>query len=199
MRTQVAALQTAIIAAKAAQKEAQMECKRLEKEMDEFKNNRESKLEQLRKDIAKKKKDLTTQTGAVKVMQREVQTVELELEQMDKDLASAKEEILAAHRTTENSKVEYTLLQKSISETQAEHDRIEVQLREETKLLSAFAKELDELDRFKKVKEADIANLDVEERKIGHELEKMAVESKKNEQSLRALADKYAWIEEESS
>jgi structural maintenance of chromosome 2 len=69
------------------------DCKRLEKEMDDFKNNKDSKLKEIKvsclahesgqadhqADIVSKKKELGKQTTQVKTRQKEIQTIELEL------------------------------------------------------------------------------------------------------------------------
>lgn len=65
--------------AKEKQKAASADCKRLEKEMDDFKNNKDSKLKEIKADIAEKKKELAKQTLQVKSRQKEVQTAELEI------------------------------------------------------------------------------------------------------------------------
>lgn len=46
--------------------------------MDEFKNNRESKLKEIKDDISKKKAAHSKQTLGVKTMQRNLQTASLE-------------------------------------------------------------------------------------------------------------------------
>lgn len=68
-----------IAKAKASQADFASECQRLEKEMHEFKNNRESKLEELRADITKRKAAVAKHTSEMKAMQKEVQTADLEL------------------------------------------------------------------------------------------------------------------------
>ena len=167
--------------------------------MDEFKNNREGKLDELKKDIARKRADLTKQTTAVKAMQREVQTSELELEQMGVDIETSRGEIVEAKKTVEKSTRELGKLEQGIKQTQSEHDEAEAQLRDEAKQLSAFTRELDELDNVRKRKETEMANLDVEEKRIAHDIEKLASESKKVEQSVKNLENKYTWIADESA
>ena len=48
LKTTISELTQSIVDSKAKQKEALADCKRIEKEMDEFKNNRGSKLEQIK-------------------------------------------------------------------------------------------------------------------------------------------------------
>lgn len=198
IKEQITTLQKGITASKQQQREAEAECKRLEKEMNEFKNNRESKLDQLKKEIAKKKADLAKQTTSVKAMQKEVQTSELELEQMDKDIESSKVEVVDAGKQVEKSKKEAAALEQAIARVKDEHDTVKTQFDNETAQLKAFSRELDELDQARKRKEAEIANLDVEEKKIAHELERLAADVKKTEKDVKNLENKYTWVAEES-
>lgn len=198
LKEQIKESQASITAAKQQQKDAEAECKRLAKEMNEFKNNREGKLNEIRKDITKKKADLAKQTTAVKAVQKEIQTIELELEQMDKDLSTTQSEIAEAKKAVLRSQKEHSNLQASIDTLQSEHDIVESDLREETKILSAFSQELDELDKVKKAKEKELANIDVEEKKIAHDLERLDADAKKTKQALVNYQNKYTWIEDDS-
>lgn len=86
-------LKETMASAKEKQKAAAAECKRLEKEMADFKNNKDSKLTELRVStaessqahaddqatIATKKKELQKRTTELKTRQKEAQTAELEL------------------------------------------------------------------------------------------------------------------------
>lgn len=72
-------LKDAIAQAKAKQQEARAECKKLEQDMDDFKNNKDSKLKELKNDIATLKAQLAKQSLVVKTGQKEVQILELEL------------------------------------------------------------------------------------------------------------------------
>lgn len=71
--------QEMIKASKEKQKVATADCKRLEKEMADFKNNKDFKLNEIKADIASRKKELAKSTTMMKTRQKEVQTAELEL------------------------------------------------------------------------------------------------------------------------
>lgn len=94
-KKRLAELKQVIDSAKEKQKAASAEVKRLDKEMADFKNNKDSKLKEIKvssavrpigveltarqADIASKKKELGKQTLQVKTRQKEVQTAELEI------------------------------------------------------------------------------------------------------------------------
>ena len=94
----IAELQAAIQTAQAKQKEAKAEIKKLEKDMADFKNNKEGKIDELKvgrdhsfalsgflthlslqKQVTKQKSDLQKHTAQMKIQQKEVQTAGLEL------------------------------------------------------------------------------------------------------------------------
>jgi len=107
-------------------------------------------------------------------------------------------EIAEAQRAVEKSKTELSKLEQAIDAAQAEHDVVDAQLKEETKLLSSFSRELDELEKAKKAKEAEIADFEVEEKRLQHDLEKLLTDNKKIDAGLTNLCNKYTWVEEES-
>jgi hypothetical protein len=92
-------LKAAVQTAKDKQKAASQECKKLERDMDEFKNNKEGKIDELKvgfmlclivncrlmgsgilkRDISKQKAALQRHAVIVKTQQKELQTATLEL------------------------------------------------------------------------------------------------------------------------
>jgi structural maintenance of chromosome 2 len=58
---------------------AKEECKKLERDMAEFKNNKEGKTDELKADISKQKSALQKHAVIVKTEQKELQTATLEL------------------------------------------------------------------------------------------------------------------------
>ncbi|KAF9233061.1 condensin complex subunit SMC2 [Melanogaster broomeanus] len=75
----IAGLREAVEAAKAKQKAAEDDVKKLEKDMREFKDNKEGKIIELKGDISKQKTALQKQAVVVKTRQKEHQTAVLEL------------------------------------------------------------------------------------------------------------------------
>lgn len=71
-------LKAAIVAAKEKQKTAEDDIKKLNRDMAEFKDNKEGKIEQLKEDISKQKGALQKHAVVVKTQQKELQTATLE-------------------------------------------------------------------------------------------------------------------------
>lgn len=61
------------------QAEAKDECHKLEKDMEDFKNNKDGKIAELKGQISKQKSLLQKQSVVVKTHQKELQTAKLEL------------------------------------------------------------------------------------------------------------------------
>ncbi|KAH8835809.1 hypothetical protein DL96DRAFT_89837 [Flagelloscypha sp. PMI_526] len=68
------------------QKEAKVEIKKLEKDMEEFKDNKEGKIEELRVRINKERSQLQKHQVQVSTKKKEVQTASLEKEQIEREL-----------------------------------------------------------------------------------------------------------------
>lgn len=64
---------------KQKQADAKAECKQLEKDMDDFKNNKEGKITELKGQVSKRKGELQKHSVLVKTQQKELQTAVLEL------------------------------------------------------------------------------------------------------------------------
>ena len=79
MRNAIEELHEAVASYKQKQVDAKAECQRLEKDMDDFKNNKEGKISELKGQISKQKTELQKQSVVVKTQQKELQTATLEL------------------------------------------------------------------------------------------------------------------------
>lgn len=79
MKKTLVELKNAVEEAKKRQQEAKTLCKKLEKDMDDFKNNKDSKLKELKGDITKQKAAVSKQATILKTLQKELQTAALEL------------------------------------------------------------------------------------------------------------------------
>ena len=86
MKKSLAELKEAVKAALAKQKEAKQQCDKFEQDMNEFKNNKDSKLKELKGDITKQKSALSKHAAELKILQKELQTATLELGELCRPL-----------------------------------------------------------------------------------------------------------------
>ncbi|KAM0749892.1 RecF/RecN/SMC protein [Meredithblackwellia eburnea MCA 4105] len=197
IKTTIAELTATIADSQKKQKEANAECKRIEKEMEEFKNNRGSKLDQIKAEIKKKKFEVNQHTVAVKTLKGEVQTAELELEQMEKDIAAGGVELSEARSNVNKTRSTLAALKAEVDQKAKELKVIEGRIAEETKMLTAFTEELDALGEAIKVKQTEIANGEVEVQDLKTMIEKLKGSNKGAADAVAKLEAQYSWIEDE--
>lgn len=93
MKQNVAQLKEDAKAAKVRQDEAGKDIKRIERDMSEFNNNKDSKLAELKSSLDKLKRALTKNNASIKPLQSEVREAMVESEQCGSDLAAAQEQL----------------------------------------------------------------------------------------------------------
>lgn len=99
MKANIEQLKQNIFDAKTRQTEASKDIKRIEKDMSEFNDNKDSKLAELQASLDSLKKKLSKNSNSVKTLQKELQNSRLELEQVGSDLSAAEEQSSEAENT----------------------------------------------------------------------------------------------------
>ncbi|CDO76576.1 hypothetical protein BN946_scf184950.g2 [Trametes cinnabarina] len=193
----IADLQAAINSAKEKQKTAKDEIKKLEKDMDDFKNNKEGKIDELKADVTKQKAALQKHSVVVKTQHRDLQTATLELEQMEQD-------IVAAEAHIEEARADVKKLQKGLGKLQAELKsfqdalaKAERKLQEERATLSRYDEELKALEQVIKEKKKAISEHELTITKKEHDIATLQRERTVAENQATNLEKQYEWIIEE--
>jgi structural maintenance of chromosome 2 len=119
MKASIAEAKTAISEAKARQDEAAKEVKKIEKDMSEFSNNKDSKLAELQKSLETLKRSLTKDSTAIKPLQQDAREAKLEMEQCSGDLGTAKE-------TLEEVDSSLQVQREEIATLEADQNRVKV-------------------------------------------------------------------------
>ena len=96
MRANIEELKKAIADAKSRHAVAAADIKRIEKDMAEFDNNKDSKLAELQKSVDSLNKALSKNSISVKTLQKELQASRLDAEQAGSDLTAAEEQLAEA-------------------------------------------------------------------------------------------------------
>jgi structural maintenance of chromosome 2 len=99
MKANIEQLKKDISDAKNRQTEASKDIKRIEKDMSEFSNNKDSKLAELQTSLDTLKKSLSKNSASVKELQRELQASRLDSEQVGSDLSAAEEQLTESINT----------------------------------------------------------------------------------------------------
>ncbi|PIL32520.1 hypothetical protein GSI_05223 [Ganoderma sinense ZZ0214-1] len=198
MKKTIADLQAAIQTAQEKQKEAKAEIKKLEKDMADFKNNKEGKIDELKKEVTKQKAELQKHNVLVKTQQREVQTASLEFDQLGSDITLAETQIEEARAAVEKLHHELDKLKGEVKTHEAAAAKAEQKLAEERATLSRYDEELKSLDRVIREKKASIADVDLEIGKRELEMAALAKEKASLEKIAADLEKQYDWIADES-
>ncbi|KAL4917275.1 hypothetical protein BDW62DRAFT_86884 [Aspergillus aurantiobrunneus] len=99
MKANIEQLKQNISDAKARQSEASKDIKRIEKDMSEFNDNKDSKLAELQSALNTLKKSLDKNSNSVKNLHKELQASRLESEQVGSDLSAAEEQYTESENT----------------------------------------------------------------------------------------------------
>ncbi|KAH0061510.1 putative nuclear condensin complex subunit Smc2, partial [Aureobasidium melanogenum] len=129
-------LKQSIVEAKARQDEATKEVKRIEKDMHDFNNNKDSKLVELQTALDKLKKSLSKNSASIRPLQQEVRDAMLEAEQCGSDLAAAQEQFQDAELNLKTQQEELKSLMTEGQAVKNAHDYAQAQLDDERKKLS---------------------------------------------------------------
>ncbi|KAG8906895.1 Structural maintenance of chromosomes protein 2 [Tulasnella sp. 403] len=197
LKQSIAELKQAVQTAKTKQKEAADECKKLERDMDDFKHNKDSKLKELKAEIAKQKSELSKFNTVVKQRQKELQTAQLELEQMEKDISSSTARVNEAQENLVALREDLKEQETELAKYQASHEKNVARLKKERATLTRFDEELTALDQVIKEKRQGITDVDLEVQKAQHDLKAMEGSISGLVSQVKKLESKYEWIEEE--
>ncbi|CAO1635759.1 unnamed protein product [Sympodiomycopsis kandeliae] len=196
-RKSIAELNETIASAKEKQKGCAAEIKRLEKEMSEFENNKDSKIDELKAQVKKMKASIQKQSVNVKSQQNEVRTLELELEGADKEISEAEETLEESRRSAQGLEDDLAQLRQDMENMQKESEQTESDLKTEKAALTAFDEELGALQNASKAKKQEMADIELEVKKLAHDVEKIEQEVQSLQKGYRAIEKEFDWILEE--
>ncbi|KAG0153939.1 hypothetical protein PDIDSM_1318 [Penicillium digitatum] len=197
MRVNIEQLKKDIADAKSRQAEASKDIKRIEKDIGEFSNNKDSKLEELQTTLDKLKKSYTKNSSSVKELQKELQTSRLDSEQVGSDLFAAEEQLVESDNTLSAQLEEIESQKREQARLKDAHDIAQAQLDDERAKLTGFDEELRELEQAMKKKSSQITEDGLEAQKIGHQLEKLQKDQYTASQAVAHMEQEHEWIADE--
>ncbi|KAG0380118.1 Structural maintenance of chromosomes protein 2 [Mortierella sp. AD032] len=169
-------------------------CQEIDKEMNDFKNNKDGKLQELTQNHAKAKAELVKNAPRVKAMQREYQTLELELEQLEKDVRTANQELSESEALSTNLKSDRDHLQAEVKTLETALEKAQTEFEREKAQLSAYDEELKELEALAKHKAKTLADNRLELQNLAHETDRLSKEKQSMSRTIKDLEEENDWI-----
>ncbi|GAD93841.1 hypothetical protein AN5899.2 [Paecilomyces variotii No. 5] len=197
MKANIEQLHKDIADAKTRQTEATKDIKRIEKDMSEFNNNKDSKLAQLQSSLDALKKSLNKNSISVKTLQKELQASRLDSEQAGSDLSAAEEQLSESDAALKAQLEEVESLKREQSRIKDAHDIAQAQLEDERAKLTGFDDELRDLEDAMRSKSSRITEESLEMQKLGHQLEKLHKDQQAAAQMVANMEKEHEWIADE--
>lgn len=217
MKENIDQLKKTIEDAKARHDEASKDIKRIEKDMAEFDDNKDSKLAELQSSLETLNKALNKNSVSVKTLQKKLQASRLDSEQAGSDVTAAEEQLAEADtavkghmeevnnlkKEQERAKVRYSnaaikfIPKLDSHRSQEAHDHAQAQLEDEQAKLTRFDDELRDLEEAKRSKSSQITEEGLELQKLGHQLEKLHKDQQNAAQLVANMEKEHEWIHEE--
>ncbi|KAI2789082.1 Structural maintenance of chromosomes protein 2 [Penicillium oxalicum] len=197
MKSNIEQLKTDIVDAKTRHAEAIKDIKRIEKDMSEFNNNKDTKLAELQDSLNSLKKSLNKNSASVKELQKELQSSRLDSEQVGSDLSAAEEQLAESENTLQAQVEEIQSLQREQSRLKDAHEIAQAQLDDERAKLTGFDEELRDLEEAMQSKSSQITEGGLEMQKLGHQLEKLQKDQQNAAQAVSHMEQEHEWIADE--
>ncbi|KAL8947957.1 MAG: hypothetical protein Q9183_007737, partial [Haloplaca sp. 2 TL-2023] len=197
MKSNIEQLKKDVADAKTRQGEATKDIKRIEKDMSDFSNNKDSKLAELQDSLAALKKTQTKSSISVKTFQKEVQSARLESEQAGADLSAAQEQLSDTDEALKVQSAEIDQIKQEQAQAKDAQDIAQARLDDERSKLTGFDEELKALENASRSKTSRITEEGLEMQKLGHAVDKSQKEQQTASQSLKHMESEHEWIADE--
>ncbi|CAO3620284.1 unnamed protein product [Mucor fragilis] len=197
LKEQITQQQDAMRRAQQDKERAIEECTRIEAEMADFNDNKDTKLDEMNVRVDKLKRQLKKSGIKLNDMQRAVQTFELEIEQMEADIVSCDEEMQKVRDAIEEYKTFMADMTKEMAEINSALEDTNMALETENRILNAHNEEFNDLCTIHDRKAAELVELNLKLQKITHESERFQKEKQTSEQTVRDLEAQNEWIADE--
>ncbi|KAI9892486.1 MAG: Structural maintenance of chromosomes protein 2 [Vezdaea aestivalis] len=194
MKSNIVTLKDNIVSAKLRYSEATADIRKVERDMKDFDDNKDSKLAELQRVIEALKKTVVKNSASLKSLQKEVQAAQLESEQAGADLSAAQEQLGEINSGIDSQSQEVDSLAREQKKVKDEQDIAQAHLDDERAKLTGFDEELRALEEAIRSKETRITEESLEAQKLGHQIEKFLKEQQAAQQSVMSMEQEHEWI-----
>ncbi|KAI6245089.1 Structural maintenance of chromosomes protein 2 [Erysiphe necator] len=197
MKLNVSQMKDDLKEAKKRQEQANLDVKRIEKDIVDFHSNKDGKLIELQTSLDLLRKSLTSNLRNFKDLQKKLQEARLDLEQAGSDLSTTQDQLHDIEQILLTQDKEIHILDEKKKEIQKKHDNAHALLLEEHAKLTGFDEELNSLEQISRSKSAKIVEGSLEIQKIGHQIEKSCKEIQAAKQAITSMEKEHGWIIDE--
>ncbi|GBC02978.1 hypothetical protein RclHR1_04910011 [Rhizophagus clarus] len=194
IKSQIAEHENTIVESQEKQRAALDSYQRIEEEMNEYKNNRDSKLKDIKESVLKGKSEIAQSDQVVINMQRHVRTMRLEIKQIEEDLLNANDEIENVDNNIKQLSQIAESLRNELDQFKNSLDQVQAELEKEREILSAFDEEIVEFQTAVKAKTSQLTEAQLEMSKINHDIEKVQKDVVAAQQSVLRMENEHDWI-----
>ncbi|KAG0872348.1 hypothetical protein G6F16_005241 [Rhizopus arrhizus] len=197
IKEQILQQESAMEQARKDKEKAFSECRRIESEMADFNNNKDTKLDEMTSRVEKLKSQLKRSASKLKDMQRTVQTFELEIEQTEIDIKTCEEDMEKVRSNITEYKTQMAAIQEEVDSIEANITEAKEALGVETRELSARNEELKELNTLHQRKSEEVVELNLKVQKLSHDIDQFQKDRQYSQQAVDDLEAQHEWISDE--
>lgn len=171
----------------------------LNKEIENYKSNRENVIKSLESKLKNAKNQLQKSEKNYRIMKEDYEMRVMEINQLKQDNESFFKQINEIKSQIEKYEKEYEELNKDYQETYKKYSDCKELLDNRKNKLLLCNREIEELVKSKENKNKETENCDLQLKKIQHIIDRMDKDKESAEQQIKKLLDKNPWISQDES
>ncbi|ANB14486.1 condensin subunit SMC2 [Sugiyamaella lignohabitans] len=177
--------------------EGGIELSRIEKDMNEFKQNKGSKLGQLKAKVEKLRASYTQSEQVVKQKLEVFQTAQVEIEQLTDDVSTMKEQLEDKTNSIQDLAASIESINAQLKRAAQTESTYLQQLEAEKSALTGMDDELNTMEEIRDKKRKLVTEQGLESQKLRHEIENLSKEHESLQHAISGLDQKYEWIQDQ--
>ena len=190
-------IQCKLVKAQEEKKQAETKCKAIEKDMKEFSNNRESKLKDIKDEIAAGKKDIAKMQPLVAQMQQELDICREKLASFGREEKQLMSQVEASAKTIETLTEQAQQLKSDVRAVQKRLDASTSELEHERSALAKYDERIEAFETEKREKTQQIEDGKLELKSIETDLAKASTDYSNAKQVMQRLEKQFVWIQDQ--
>ncbi|SCU97709.1 LADA_0H07800g1_1 [Lachancea dasiensis] len=170
---------------------------KIRKDMEEFSQDKGSKLDQLKSEIKDIKSEIQRHQTVLENNEDRNQSLQLEIDQLRTDLVAVQEGEKEASEASKELNAKYLMLQEKVNTASAELEHAKGRVAEEKKRLYEIDEEMRVLSELIKKKDEFLKNGNIELKKLINEVSKLANSTSSVEENIKHLLKEEEWLHDE--